>query len=145
MPQNVEIVPKKPSADLSEFSDSFKVGDKNLDTVIEQVEPFINDAYAAMSDYLDSALTRKAEIKKAKEEELARRRVERLSQYEENFYGGYSLAGAEQEALEKMSGENTTPTYYHGYSVDQEALIAQGQKNAANIKNNVDALTGNDV
>lgn len=46
---------RKISKDLVEFSNAFKVGDKNLGTIISELEPIIEEAYSEMSNYLKNS------------------------------------------------------------------------------------------
>lgn len=74
----VVIEPRKMSSDLARYSDALMVGDKNLDSILETVEPLVQAAYSAMSDYLAEAETQRSAIAAKKEEILAERRRQAL-------------------------------------------------------------------
>lgn len=41
-------------ADLEMFSDGFKVGNKDLGTLIEELVPVVDEAYSVMTKYLEN-------------------------------------------------------------------------------------------
>ena len=74
----VVIEPRKMSADLARYSDALVVGDKNLDSILETIEPLVQAAYSSMSDYLAEAEAQRSTIAAKKDEILAERRRQAL-------------------------------------------------------------------
>lgn len=74
----VVIEPRKMSSDLARYSDALVVGDKNLDSILETIEPLVQAAYSSMSDYLAEAEAQRSAIAAKKDEILAERRRQAL-------------------------------------------------------------------
>lgn len=70
----VVIEPIRVSSELSEYADSFRAGNKNLDSVLQNVDPLVQSAYTAMSNYLADAAAQRGVIAAQKEAILAERR-----------------------------------------------------------------------
>ena len=70
----IDIEPIKLNSQLSMYSDAFQAGKKNLDTVLDSLNPIVQAAYNAMADYIADAEAERSAIAARKEEILEERR-----------------------------------------------------------------------